>query len=101
MKITKIEKEKGIFTVTLTPNCIEKLFGVKEKEKRFKETESNFTFGGGNVYLNEKGEKLDNGDYIGVTLDNWQRAFWRFQVSSAIFGFLNSPFYFPHFCTKF
>jgi hypothetical protein len=25
----------------------------------------------------------------------------RFQVSSAIFWFLNLPFYFPNFCTKF
>ena len=75
MKITKIEKEGMIFTVTLTPNWLEKLFGYKEKTKRFKQTWSTFTFGDGNVYVNEKGEKLDNGDYIGVTLDNWLRKF--------------------------
>ena len=75
MKITRIEKEGMIFTVILTPNWLEKLFGHKEKTKRFKKTLSTFYFGGGNVYVNEKGERLDNGDYIGVTLDNWLRKF--------------------------
>jgi len=75
MKITKIEKEKITFTVTLTPNWLEKIFGYKEKTKRFKETWSTFNLGGGNVYINEKGEKLNNGDYIGVNLDNWLRKF--------------------------
>jgi len=75
MKITKIEKEKITFTVTLTPNWLEKIFGYKEKTKHFKKTWSIFTFGGGNVYINEKGEKLNNGDYIGVNLDNWLRKF--------------------------
>jgi len=75
MEITKIEEEGMIFTVTLTPNFLERLFFIKEKVKRFKQTHSTFTFGGGRVYLNEKGEKLGNGNWIGEELDKHQRKF--------------------------
>lgn len=36
MKISKIEAEGRIYTVTFKPNCIEKLFGVKENKKDIK-----------------------------------------------------------------
>jgi hypothetical protein len=75
MKISKIEAEGRIYTVTFKPNCIEKLFGVKEKQKRYKDTYSTFTFGGGNVYVNEKGEQLNNGNWVSEAIDAWRRRF--------------------------
>jgi len=75
MRITKIEKEGHIYTVTFKPNWIEKILGFKEKNTRFKETGYRYTFGGGEVYVNEKGEKLGNRDWIGESIDNWKHKF--------------------------
>lgn len=78
MKITKIERDKdsyNVFIVTFTPNFFEKLFGVKEKNKKFKDTDSIYTFGGGTVYISQDGEKIENRSYIGESIDKWRRAF--------------------------
>lgn len=75
MKISNIEKEANIYIVTLTPNIIERFFGVKQKTKRYKDTYDTYTFGGGHVYINEKGKQLNNGNWIAETIDNWRRKF--------------------------
>jgi len=78
MKVSNIKREEeysNIYVVTLVPNWFEKLFGVKEKTKRYKDTGSIYRFGGGNVYINEKGEKLGNGSKIGNVIDKWRNAF--------------------------
>lgn len=70
MKITNIEEEYfNIYIVTFKPNWFEKLLGYKEKVKRYKKTWSTYVFGGGNVYLNEEGYRLGNGNWIGRKLD--------------------------------
>jgi len=75
MKIIKIEEQEWIYTVTFKPNFIERLFGVKEKSKKYKQTGSQYDFGGGNVYVDEKGRKLGNGNWIGESIDNWKHKF--------------------------
>lgn len=75
MKVTKIEQDGRIYKVTLTPNLIERLFGIKTKIKEVKETWSTYSFGGGNVYVDNKGRKLGNGNWIGEAIDNHKRSF--------------------------
>ena len=77
MKIKEIKRNEKIdydvYTVTLTPNWLEKLFGVKEKQKEYKDCGSIYKFGGGKVYVNKEGEPLGNGHPIGEAIDNWRR----------------------------
>lgn len=40
MKITNIKQSEDIFTVTKCPNFLEKMFGVKEKEEKYKQLDS-------------------------------------------------------------
>ena len=79
MKVKEIELEKGsfeIYIVTLEPNWLEKLFGVKEKVVKYKETGYHYRFGGGgDVYADQNGEKLPNGNYIAEAIDQWRRCF--------------------------
>lgn len=75
MKITKIEEVGGLYHVTLKPNWLEKLFGVKEKTWTFKDNYSTYRFGGGSVYIRSDGEKTGNGSYIGESIDKWRRKF--------------------------
>lgn len=77
MKIKKVERHKDNYyryLVTLTPNWLEKLFGVKEKIEEFLDTKNEFLFGGGSVYVKRNGEKLYNGHYIAKAIDNFKRA---------------------------
>lgn len=71
MKITKIERQEdtNIFHVTFSPNWIERIFNVKQKVKKYKDTGSEFTFGGGSVYINENLDQLPNGSHIGNAID--------------------------------
>jgi hypothetical protein len=83
MKIIKIEivepeidNKYKIYSVTFKPNKIESFFGYKEKTCKYKETEYEFIGGsGGNVYINQDGEKLSRYDIIGKSLDNFKRKF--------------------------
>lgn len=75
MIITKIECESPIYTVTFSPSVIERIFGIKEVTKRFKKTSGTYSYGGGGVYVNEKGETLSNGNWIAKKLDAWNRRF--------------------------
>ncbi len=76
MKITKIEKENlNIYAVTLTPNRFERILGFTENVKRYKDSGSTFTFGGGNVYINQKGEKEGPWHDDCMAIDKWRRAF--------------------------
>lgn len=75
MNISKIEKIDFAYHVTLTPNWFEKLFGRKEKIMKFKDSGSEYMFGGGTIYTREDGERTSNGSKIGVAIDKWRRAF--------------------------
>jgi hypothetical protein len=70
MKIKEIKKiEYNIYEVTFTPIWIEKLFGLEEVTKKYKSTGREWMFGGGNVYINQKGEELRNGNWVGESID--------------------------------
>lgn len=77
MKIKEI-KRKGnsyeIFEVTFAPNWLEKLFGVEEETKEYKDTNEKYTFGGGNVYIDKSGKELGNGNWIGEAIDKFRRS---------------------------
>jgi|GEM_PF-2702938 len=79
MKIAKIEKEGCVYLVTRTPNCIERFFGVKERVYKYKATGESYVFGGGNVYIDEKGRTLENASGYGSAtrekIDRWRRSF--------------------------
>lgn len=77
MKIAKIERHPTkwcVFIVHFTPCWVEQLFGYEPKKEEFKDTGSRYLFGGGKVYINKKGEELDNGNNIATAIDNFRRA---------------------------
>jgi hypothetical protein len=76
MKIKEIKQKKGsyfIYEVTFTPNWLEKLLGVEEKTKEYKDSNATYTFGGGNVYIDKNGNKLGNKNWIGEAIDRFRR----------------------------
>lgn len=76
MKIKEIKQKEGsynIYQVIFAPNWLEKLFGVKEQIKEYKQTSSTFTFGGGAVYIDKYGKQLNNGNSIGEAIDAFRR----------------------------
>lgn len=75
MKIANITNEGLIYTVELVPNWFEKLFGVKPKSVRYRQTFSTFEYGGGNVYIREDGYRTKNGDSITEAIDRWINKF--------------------------
>jgi len=79
MKITNIERDGNIYTLTFEPNFIERLFNIKKKIKRYKDTLSTYTFGGGHVYVDEDGRDLGNnfgyGSNIREKIDRWRNKF--------------------------
>ncbi len=77
MRVVKIEKSKDdyrIFNVSLEPNLIEKIFGVKERVESFKDSGRTYVYGGGVVYLRKDGSQLKNDSSIANKLDNFQNA---------------------------
>ena len=77
MKIKEIKQKEGswfIYQVTFTPNWLEKLFGFEEQTKEYKDRDATYRFGGGNVYINKKGDELGNGNWIGEAIDRFRRA---------------------------
>jgi hypothetical protein len=77
MKISKIEEVKGqfdVYEVTFAPRWFQRIFKVKEKTSKYKDSGFRYTFGGGNVYVDKKGEKLINGDRIAEAIDKFRRS---------------------------
>jgi len=76
MKIKEIKKVEGtrlVYEITFRPNWIEKIFGVKEKVKKFKDTGKTYALGGQSVYIDESGDELGNYSYISESIDRWKR----------------------------
>jgi len=74
MKVGNIRKlENSKYEVTLIPNWFERLLGIKPKIKYFKETFYTYTFGGGNLYIDEEGRQTKNGYYIAEEIDRFKR----------------------------
>lgn len=75
MKVVNITEEKGIYIVELKPNFIQRLFGMKNKFEKYKRKSSeSYTYGGGSVYYNQKGERLSNWHYIQEAIDDYRRS---------------------------
>ena len=77
MKIKEIKRKENsyfIYGVTFTPNWLERLFGVKEKTKEYKDDDATYTFGGGTVYVNKDGKRLGNGNWVGEAIDKLRRS---------------------------
>ena len=77
MKINKIQRkanEYGIYEVTLTPNWLERIFGVQERVNQYKDSDQTYWLGGGTVYVDRKGRDLDNGHWIGEAIDRYRRS---------------------------
>ena len=79
MKITKIENEGDIYSVTRMPNFIERLFGVKERIDKYKSTGGTYALGGGRTYIDQKGRELGislgYGSDTREAIDCWRRSF--------------------------
>ena len=78
MKITKVQSKKeeyNVYKVTLTPNWLEKILGLKEAIGEFKDTGDNYMCGGGSVYINKNGDTLSNHSDIDDAIDRWRRKF--------------------------
>ena len=72
MKITNIEKTGGIYTVTFTPNWIERRFGVKTRIENFKLLGINLL--GGNIYVRKDGKRFSL-DKLSDKIDMWEDSF--------------------------
>ena len=78
MKIKEIkqsDKKFHVYEVTFTPNWIEKMFGVEEKTKEYKDIFAKITFCNGTVYVDKDGNKLGNGNWVGEAIDKFRRQF--------------------------
>jgi hypothetical protein len=64
-----------VYEVTLVPNWLERVFNIKEKTVKFKDTGSEYMVGGQTVYRNEDGSKRGNGDRISREIDNFRNKF--------------------------
>ena len=76
MKIKEIKRKENsyfIYEVTFKPNWLERLFGVEEKTKEYKDGDATYTFGGGNLYRDKSGKELGNGNWIGEAIDRFRR----------------------------
>ena len=74
MKIKDIKKLKNsVYEVTFAPNWIERLFGLKEVSKQYRQSDSYYSFGGGNVYVKPNGKELGNHNWIGESIDQFKR----------------------------
>jgi len=76
MKITKIEKDKNVFSVTQTPNILEKFFFGGEKVEKYKFKGEVFQkFDHIKVFYKETGEALEWNDEVCKALNNYVNSF--------------------------
>ena len=64
MKVSNIKKSGDHYTITLIPTFLEKLFGIKEEQRCYKDTGKEYRFGSGDVLVDNTGKKLPPGNYI-------------------------------------
>lgn len=77
MKIKSIKKDDtrdNVYIVIFRPNFVQGLFGVMEEEVRYKDTGNTYYYGGGHVYVTQKGELVGNMSCIGEAIDNYRRS---------------------------
>ena len=75
MEIISIERENPeVYTITLSPNWFEKLFGRKEKIIKVKRDITSRYLFGGNVYILKNGNELGLCSKIGQAIDKWEKS---------------------------
>lgn len=75
MKIKEIKrKSDDIYEVTFTPYWLEKLFGVEEKTKEYKDSGYRYKIDKSTVYIDKNGERLGNENWIGKAIDRFRRS---------------------------
>jgi hypothetical protein len=75
MKVITIKKVgKKIYEVTLEPNWIELLIGLKGKTVQYMETDQYYKFTQGGVYVDRKGKELGVFSKIGGAIDEFKRS---------------------------
>ena len=75
MKIVKITTQGCLYLVEFKPNFIQRLFGMENKVEKYKaKLFQSYTYGGGGVYYNQKGESVGNNHYIQKAIDNYRRS---------------------------
>ena len=76
MKITKIEQQENIFTVTKSPNMLQRIFGLKTKVEKYKDTGNTYRyFDNIRAYVNQKGQVLGFSHKITTAIEDWRRSF--------------------------
>jgi hypothetical protein len=75
MKVVSVKKiDKNIYDVTLKPNWIEILIGLKEKTIQYRETDEYYKLTRGAVYVDRKGKELGVFNRIGIAIDEFKRS---------------------------
>lgn len=81
MKIKQIklkEKTDSIYEVTFVPNWLEKFFGVKEVIKEYKKIDYSYhPFTRDNVYIDQKGKRLNSNNKIAKAIDAHLKPFYK------------------------
>lgn len=67
MRITNIEYDNGVYSITFNPCFIERVFGMKEKIKKYKKR--------GDVFWLKNGEKLRSDNVVTIAINNWDNSF--------------------------
>ncbi len=75
MKIKEITNDAGVYNVTLVPNWLEKIFNIKEKTVKYKDSGNSYVLGGGSIYTRQDGTRTSNGEWIAEEIDKWRRSF--------------------------
>lgn len=79
MKIKSIESVKSgsswstVYQVTFVPTWFERVICKKtETTEKYKDNGSTYVFGGGHVYINQRGYELGYSSHIGKAIDAWR-----------------------------
>ena len=76
MKITKIEQQDNIFIVTKGPNLLQRIFCLKTKIEKYKDTGKTYHyFDNIRVYVNQEGQVLGFYHKITKAIEEWRRSF--------------------------
>lgn len=73
MKVINIKYTDGAYFVTLSPNWLERLFGVKEKLVMLRGTLKEYVFSGQRIYRYQDGTETRNGCHIAREIDKFNR----------------------------
>ena len=77
MKVVSVKKVgKTIYEVTLEPNWIELLIGLRGKTIQYMETDEHYKLTCGGVYVDRKSKELGVFNRIGISIDEFKRS-WR------------------------